>query len=58
MPLSAVSSLALHGLAIGSLIMLAWLGWRVEDIGTDPPGTEGEAAQGPTGQGADNRWLP
>jgi len=27
MPLSAVSSLALHGLVIGSLIMLAWLGW-------------------------------
>jgi hypothetical protein len=27
MPLSAVSSLALHGLVIGGLIMLAWLGW-------------------------------
>lgn len=27
MPLSAVSSLALHGLAIGGLIMLAYLGW-------------------------------
>src|SRR5262245_15547896 len=27
MPLSAVSSLVLHGLAIGTLIMLAYLGW-------------------------------